>query len=131
MWITTALRDVYVVFAKVNGEKFTAFIVERTFPGSSRHEDTKWGFTAARQRRFSLKTAKCRRKTCCTKSGVGTCGVQHFNAGGSRWSIVVAGQNVLTTSSNMRRGASFSASSWRFWNDPEKLADDGHPDFRP
>src|SRR6266850_1594635 len=25
--------DVYIVFAKVDGEKFTAFIVERTFPG--------------------------------------------------------------------------------------------------
>jgi len=34
MWITNgAIADVYVVFAKVNGEKFTAFIVERTYPG--------------------------------------------------------------------------------------------------
>src|SRR5882762_7626012 len=34
MWITNGgFADVYVVFAKVNGEKFTAFIVERTFPG--------------------------------------------------------------------------------------------------
>jgi alkylation response protein AidB-like acyl-CoA dehydrogenase len=36
MWITNAgFADVYVVFAKVDGEKFTAFIVERTFPGFS------------------------------------------------------------------------------------------------
>ena len=34
MWITNAgFADVFVIFAKVDGEKFTAFIVERTFPG--------------------------------------------------------------------------------------------------
>jgi alkylation response protein AidB-like acyl-CoA dehydrogenase len=34
MWITNAnFADVYIVFAKVDGEKFTAFIVERGFPG--------------------------------------------------------------------------------------------------
>ena len=34
MWITNGgFADLYIVFAKVNGEKFTAFIVERTFPG--------------------------------------------------------------------------------------------------
>jgi alkylation response protein AidB-like acyl-CoA dehydrogenase len=34
MWITNGgFADVYVVFAKVDGEKFTAFIVERNFPG--------------------------------------------------------------------------------------------------
>lgn len=36
MWITNAgFADVFIVFAKVDGEKFTAFIVERTFPGVS------------------------------------------------------------------------------------------------
>ena len=36
MWITNGgLADVYVVFAKVDGEKFTAFIIERTFAGVS------------------------------------------------------------------------------------------------
>src|SRR4029079_3980362 len=34
MWITNAgFADIFIVFAKVDGEKFTAFIVERTFPG--------------------------------------------------------------------------------------------------
>ncbi len=34
MWITNGgFADLYVVFAKVDGERFTAFIVERTFPG--------------------------------------------------------------------------------------------------
>jgi alkylation response protein AidB-like acyl-CoA dehydrogenase len=36
MWITNAgFADLFIVFAKVNGEKFTAFIVERGFPGFS------------------------------------------------------------------------------------------------
>jgi alkylation response protein AidB-like acyl-CoA dehydrogenase len=35
-WITNGgIADVYVVFAKVDGEKFTAFIVERVFQGVS------------------------------------------------------------------------------------------------
>src|SRR5262249_15228274 len=34
MWITNAgFADLFIVFAKVDGEKFTAFIVERTAPG--------------------------------------------------------------------------------------------------
>jgi butyryl-CoA dehydrogenase len=34
MWISNAgFADVYIVFAKIDGEKMTAFIVERTFPG--------------------------------------------------------------------------------------------------
>jgi alkylation response protein AidB-like acyl-CoA dehydrogenase len=34
MWITNGgFADLFVVFAKVDGEKFTAFIVERGFPG--------------------------------------------------------------------------------------------------
>jgi alkylation response protein AidB-like acyl-CoA dehydrogenase len=36
MWITNAgFADLFTVFAKVNGEKFTAFLVEKTFPGFS------------------------------------------------------------------------------------------------
>jgi alkylation response protein AidB-like acyl-CoA dehydrogenase len=35
-WITNAgFADVFIVYAKIDGEKFTAFIVERTFPGVS------------------------------------------------------------------------------------------------
>ncbi len=34
MWITNGgFADVYIIFAKVDGEKFSAFIVEKTFPG--------------------------------------------------------------------------------------------------
>ncbi len=35
MWITNGgAADLYTIFAKVDGEKFTAFLVERKFPGS-------------------------------------------------------------------------------------------------
>lgn len=36
MWITNAgFADLFIIFAKIDGEKFSAFIVERTFPGFS------------------------------------------------------------------------------------------------
>ncbi len=36
MWITNGgFADLFTVFAKVNGEQFTAFLVERSFPGVS------------------------------------------------------------------------------------------------
>jgi butyryl-CoA dehydrogenase len=36
MWITNAhFADLFILFAKVDGEKFTAFIVEKDFPGFS------------------------------------------------------------------------------------------------
>jgi alkylation response protein AidB-like acyl-CoA dehydrogenase len=45
MWITNGgFADVYIVFAKVDGEKFSAFIVERKFPGfQSGAEEKKMG----------------------------------------------------------------------------------------
>ncbi len=45
MWITNSnFADIFIVFAKVDGEQFTAFIVERTFPGvSTGKEEHKMG----------------------------------------------------------------------------------------
>jgi alkylation response protein AidB-like acyl-CoA dehydrogenase len=45
MWITNGgFADVFIVFAKVDGEQFSAFIVERAFPGvSSGGEEHKMG----------------------------------------------------------------------------------------
>ena len=45
MWITNgSFADVFIVFAKVDGEKFSAFIVERAFPGfSTGAEEKKMG----------------------------------------------------------------------------------------
>src|ERR1700716_394146 len=47
MWITNGgFADVYIVFAKVDGEKFSCFIVERAFPGFS---------TGAEEKKMGLK----------------------------------------------------------------------------
>ncbi|MEO8074866.1 MAG: acyl-CoA dehydrogenase family protein [Acidobacteriota bacterium] len=45
MWITNGgFADIFIVFAKVDGEAFTAFIVERAFPGvSAGKEEHKMG----------------------------------------------------------------------------------------
>jgi alkylation response protein AidB-like acyl-CoA dehydrogenase len=45
MWITNGgFADVFIVFAQVDGDRFTAFIVERAFAGmSSGHEERKMG----------------------------------------------------------------------------------------
>ena len=45
MWVTNGgFADVFIVFAKVDGERFSAFIVERAFPGvSTGQEEHKMG----------------------------------------------------------------------------------------
>lgn len=49
MWITNGgAADLFTVFAKVGGEEFTAFLVERSFPGvSSGAEEHKMGMTGS------------------------------------------------------------------------------------
>lgn len=49
MWITNGgAADVFIVFAKIGGEKFTAFIVERAFGGvTSGAEEHKMGITGS------------------------------------------------------------------------------------
>ena len=49
MWTTNCgIADLFTVFAKVGGEKFTAFLVERNFPGvSSGAEEHKMGITGS------------------------------------------------------------------------------------
>ncbi|MED4783996.1 acyl-CoA dehydrogenase family protein [Brevibacillus choshinensis] len=55
-WITNAgFADVFVVYAKIDGEKFTAFIVERTFPGVSfGPEEKKMGIKSSSTRTVIL-----------------------------------------------------------------------------
>lgn len=52
-WITnSAFADVFVVYAKVDGDKFSAFIVEKNYPGvSTGPEEKKWGLRVHRQER--------------------------------------------------------------------------------
>jgi len=59
-WITNAgFADVFVVYAKVDGDKFTAFIVERDFPGvSTGAEEKKMGIKSSSTRTLILQDAK-------------------------------------------------------------------------
>jgi alkylation response protein AidB-like acyl-CoA dehydrogenase len=58
-WITNGgIADVYTVFAKVDGEKFTAFIVERGFPGvSPGAEEHKMGIRGSSTTPLNLEAA--------------------------------------------------------------------------
>jgi alkylation response protein AidB-like acyl-CoA dehydrogenase len=55
-WITNSgFADVFVVYAKIDGEHFTAFIVERDFPGvSTGAEEKKMGIKASSTRTLIL-----------------------------------------------------------------------------
>ncbi len=59
-WITNAgFADVFVVYAKVDGDKFTAFIVERSFPGVSvGAEEKKMGIKSSSTRTLILEDAE-------------------------------------------------------------------------
>ncbi|MBR7554701.1 acyl-CoA dehydrogenase family protein [Allobacillus sp. GCM10007491] len=59
-WITnSAFADVFVVYAKVDGEKFTTFIVEREFPGvSTGPEEKKMGIKSSSTRTLVLEDAE-------------------------------------------------------------------------
>jgi len=61
MWITNAgFADLFTVFAKIDGEKFTAFLVERIFPGfRSAAKNTSWAFAAHPPAQSFSTTAKC------------------------------------------------------------------------
>ncbi len=58
-WITNAgFADVFVVYAKINGEHFSAFIVEREFPGvSTGAEEKKMGIKSSSTRTLILQDA--------------------------------------------------------------------------
>lgn len=59
MWITNgSFADVFVVFAKVDGDKFTGFIVERNFPGvSTGNEEHKLGIKGSSTTTVMLENA--------------------------------------------------------------------------
>jgi alkylation response protein AidB-like acyl-CoA dehydrogenase len=60
MWITNGgFADVFIVFAKVDGQHFTAFIVERAFPGvSTGNEEHKMGLQGSSTTPLVLQDAK-------------------------------------------------------------------------
>ncbi len=60
MWISNAAwADLITVFAKVDGQHVTAFLVERTFPGvSTGKEEHKLGIKSSSTRRVILEDVK-------------------------------------------------------------------------
>ena len=59
MWITNGgFADIYIVFAKVDGEKFTAFIVERGPGVVSGHEEKKLGLDGSSTTAVMLEDAR-------------------------------------------------------------------------
>ena len=60
MWITNGgFADIFIVFAKVDGERFSAFIVERGFPGvSSGKEEHKLGLLGSSTTPLLLQDAR-------------------------------------------------------------------------
>lgn len=59
-WITNAgFADVFVVYAKIDGDKFSAFIVERDYPGvSTGAEEKKMGIKSSSTRTLILEDAE-------------------------------------------------------------------------
>ncbi|HET9400882.1 MAG TPA: acyl-CoA dehydrogenase family protein [Candidatus Acidoferrales bacterium] len=60
MWITNGgFADVFIVFAKVDGEKFSAFIVEKSFPGfKAGNEEHKMGIHGSSTTPIFLESCK-------------------------------------------------------------------------
>ena len=60
MWITNAgFADIFITFAKVDGDKFSAFIIEKDFPGvSTGAEEKKMGIKGSSTRVLILEDAR-------------------------------------------------------------------------
>src|ERR1700756_2432606 len=104
MWITNGgFADLYVVFAKINGEKFTAFLVERTFPGfKPGNEEHKMGIHGSSTTPIFLENCKVPKENLLHEIGRGhIVAFNILNAGRFTLgaSCVGGAKNVLTTAS--------------------------------
>src|SRR5499433_1366789 len=104
MWITNGgFADLYVVFAKVDGEKFTAFIVERTFPGfKAGNEEHKMGIHGSSTTPIFLENCKVPKENVLHEIGRGhIVAFNILNAGRFTLgaSAVGGSKNVLMTAS--------------------------------
>src|ERR1700674_2182801 len=104
MWITNGgFADVYVVFAKVDGEKFTAFIVERNFPGfKPGNEEHKMGIHGSSTTPIFLENCKVPKENVLHEIGRGhIVAFNILNAGRFTLgaSCVGGAKNVMSTSS--------------------------------
>jgi len=111
MWITNGgFADLYVVFAKIDGEKFTAFLVERTFPGCKPgNEEHKMGIHGSSTTPVFLENCKVPKENLLHEIGRG-----HIVA----FNILNSGRFTL--------GASAVGGSKFVWNDEGKAGGDGN-----
>jgi alkylation response protein AidB-like acyl-CoA dehydrogenase len=129
MWITNGgFADVYVVFAKVNGEKFTAFIVERTFPGfKPGNEEHKMGIHGSSTTPIFLENCKVPKENVLHEIGRGhIVAFNILNAGRFTLgaSCVGGAKNVMSTSSKYaKERKAFGKEIGEFGLIREKLAE--------
>src|SRR5271169_257672 len=129
MWITNGgFADLYVVFAKVNGEKFTAFIIERTFPGfKPGNEEHKMGIHGSSTTPLFLENCRVPKENVLHEIGRGhIVAFNVLNAG--RFTLgasgVGASKHVLATASKYaKERKAFGKSIGEFGLLKEKLAE--------
>ena len=129
MWITNGgFADVYIVFAKIDGEKFTAFIVERTFPGfKPGNEEHKMGIHGSSTTPIFLENCKVPKENVLHEIGRGhIVAFNILNAGRFTLgaSCVGGSKNVLTTASKYaKERKAFGKQIGDFGMMKEKLAE--------
>jgi butyryl-CoA dehydrogenase len=129
MWITNGgFADVYIVFAKVAGDKFTAFIVERTFPGfKPGNEEHKMGIHGSSTTPIFLENCKVPKENVLHEIGRGhIVAFNILNAGRFTLgaSCVGGSKNVLMTASKYaKERKAFGKQIGDFGMMKEKLAE--------
>ncbi len=129
MWITNGgFADVYIVFAKVDGEKFSAFIIERTFPGfTPGNEEHKMGIHGSSTTPIFMENCKVPRENLLHEIGRGH--IVAFNILNSgRFTLgascVGGAKHILTTASRYsKERKAFGKSIGEFGMMKEKLAE--------
>jgi len=129
MWITNGgFADLYVIFAKVDGEKFTAFIVERAFPGCKPgNEEHKMGIHGSSTTPVFLENCKVPKENVLHEIGRGhIVAFNVLNAG--RFTLGASGvggaKHVLVTSSKYaKERKAFGKQIGEFGLMKEKLAE--------
>src|SRR5246500_4545205 len=129
MWITNGgFADLYIVFAKIDGEKFSAFIVERKFPGCKPgNEEHKMGIHGSSTTPVFLENCEVPKENLLHEIGRGH--IVAFNILNSgRFTLgascVGGAKNVLTTSSKYaKERKAFGKQIGEFGLIREKLAE--------
>src|ERR1700739_3929341 len=135
MWITNGgFADLYVVFAKVDGEKFSAFIVERNYPGCKpANEEHKMGIHGSSTTPVFLENCKVPKENLLHEIGRGH--IVAFNILNSgRFTLgascVGGSKHVLMTASKYtKEHKAFGKQIGEFGLMKEKLAEMGVPVF--